>query len=162
MPLYGLPMSTAFGVHFYLLPWKGVRLEMESLEQHQVWGETSIMLCGCPALLGVGVVWLQVAWAESLRVESRLALFPLCVFPFFTPGSLPQRNGVLMQIGPTCRQRSDELPVLVSMAPLRHSLWYKSPLTLTADHCPCLLCLVVELPSGLAGACMDTQPVSGD
>lgn len=36
MPLNGLPMSTAFGVHFYLLPWKGVRLEMERLEQHQV------------------------------------------------------------------------------------------------------------------------------
>ena len=41
-----------------------------------------------------------------------------------------------MHIRPACRQRSDELPVQVSIAPLRRSLWCKSSLSLRADHCP--------------------------
>lgn len=57
----------------------------------------------------------QVAGAEALRIGLEQALFPLSVFPF------PHSGPVFPKEGRVLTERSDVLPVYVSLALLRHS-----------------------------------------
>ena len=71
-------------------------------------------------------------WGSG-QADSVLSVF-FSLSPHWDPCS--RAGGVLKQGRPMHRQRSDALPVQVPASPLSCSLSCKSPLSLTANHCP--------------------------